>query len=228
MLKCKKCGEVSKFLYSYTLTHDVKCKCCEKSGRFSNEIATNLVNEKCKKLNYTFLGFLSGDGKYKGKGTYLTLKCDRCGYVWRTTTFGSFNLNTIKCTNCTNSWKMEKEVESLLRSKSIDYIEQCRNNVLPWLTNKISLTLDFYLPKQKIGIECQGRQHFEPVFDFGGEKAFQESLERDKRKLALCKANGVRLLYYDSENKHKEFLGEEVYNDENKLFEQITSYGKEN
>jgi len=90
------------------------------------------------------------------------------------------------------------------------------------------MSLDFYLPEYKIAIECQGRQHFEPVLDFGGNKAFEESLERDRRKLLLCKEHGVKLLYYDSERGHTEFLGEKVYNEENKILKEITSYGEKN
>jgi hypothetical protein len=92
---------------------------------------------------------------------------------------------------------------------------------LPWLTNKISLSLDFYLPDYNTAIECQGRQHFEPVNDFGGKKSYLESLYRDEKKLILCKNNGVKLLYYDSEHNHTEFLGEKVYNNKNNLLKEI-------
>ena len=80
----------------------------------------------------------------------------------------------------------------------------------------------------KIAIECQGRQHFEPVLDFGGEKSFKETIERDKKKLILCKENGIKLLYYDSEHNHTEFLGEKVYNNENNIIKEITSYEQKN
>ena len=228
LLKCKKCGEINKFSYKYLINNNIKCKFCETSYKFSNEEAVNIVTNKCKSLNYTFLGFLTKNGRYNGKKTYLILQCNKCGHTWQTTTFANFKQNTIKCMNCTNSWKMEKEIESLLRTENIEYIEHCRNNHLPWLTNKISLSLDFFLPKYNIGIECQGRQHFEPVSDFGGENAFNENLERDKKKLSLCKENGLKLLYYDSEHKHKEFLGEKVYNNEKEILKEITSYGQKN
>ena len=86
----------------------------------------------------------------------------------------------------------------------------------------------FYLPNYNIAIECQGRQHFEPVKDFGGEKTFKESIYRDEKKLNLCKNNGIKLLYYDSEHNHTEFLGEIVYNDKNKILKEITIYGQKN
>lgn len=57
---------------------------------------------------------------------------------------------------------------------------------------------------------------------------FLLSLERDKKKLILCKENNIKLLYYDSEHGNTEFLGEKVYNDENNLIKEITSYGQKN
>lgn len=227
LLKCKVCGEVNNFSYSYVIGNNIKCKYCEFGGKFSHEKAVEIVEEKCKKLNYTFLGFLTDNGRYNGERTYLILQCNKCGYLWKSTTFGNFR-KTIKCMHCINSWKMEKEIESLLRSKDIEFVEHCRTYHLPWLKNKISLSLDFYLPQYNIGIECQGRQHFEVVSTFGGEKGYEESLERDTKKLNLCKENGLKLLYYDSENNHKEFLGEKVYNTENEILKVITSYGQKN
>ena len=219
-LKCKKCGEKIKYTYEMCIYGNIKCKKCE-CGRFSNEYASNRVKEKCKYLNYTFLGFDNEENKYKGKHTYLILKCNKCGYVWKSTTFASFSQTTIKCMGCSNSWKMEKEIEMMLQKHSINFIHNCRAKNLPWLKNKASLSLDFYLPEYNIGIECQGRQHFMPVPDFGGEKQFIDTVERDKKKLQLCKENGVKLLYYDSNLKHSTFLNEKVFNNENNLIKEI-------
>ena len=226
LLKCKKCGKIMCYSYHYVTRNIIKCKNCEQGGKFSNEHAVNLITNQCEKLNYTFIGFDNNENKYNGKKTYLILKCNKCGNIWNSTNFSNFLNSTIKCPKCLNSWKMEKEVESLLRKNKIDFIPQCRNRILPWLKNKISLTLDFYLPQYKIGIECQGRQHFEPVLNFGGEKTFQETLKRDEIKLKLCKEHNIKMLYYDSEHNHTEFLGEKVYNNENNLINEILKYEK--
>ena len=221
ILKCKECGKINNYSYRCLFNKNVLCKSCEYNGKFSNKHATDIINKKCATLNYSFIGFDSENGRYNGKDTYLILRCNDCGAEWDTTTFASFAKNTIKCPGCTNSWKMEKEIEEILRKNGVKFVKQCRNRILPWLTNKISLSLDFYLPDYNIAIECQGRQHFEPVNDFGGEKSYLESLYRDEKKLILCKNNGVKLLYYDSEHKHTEFLGEKVYNDKNVLIKEI-------
>lgn len=53
---------------------------------------------------------------------------------------------------------------------------------------------DIWFPNWKIAVEYHGRQHFEPVEFFGGEKAFHKTVERDKRKADLSKRHDVKLL----------------------------------
>jgi len=57
--------------------------------------------------------------------------------------------------------------------------------------------LDIYLPKLKIGIEYQGAQHYEPIEFFGGQEAFEKTVERDKRKKELCEKHNCMLIYAD-------------------------------
>ena len=49
------------------------------------------------------------------------------------------------------------------------------------LRNIKSLKCDFYLPKYRIVIEFNGRQHYEPVSAFGGKNAFFETQKREFR-----------------------------------------------
>jgi|GEM_PF-2462938 len=55
--------------------------------------------------------------------------------------------------------------------------------------------LDISIPSLSIAIEYQGAQHDQPVAFFGGETAFQRTVERDRRKLNLCRRHGWRLIY---------------------------------
>jgi hypothetical protein len=59
--------------------------------------------------------------------------------------------------------------------------------------------LDIYLEYQdmKIGIEYQGKQHFESVQFFGGEEGLSKTLSRDKRKSEKCYEHGVKLIYFN-------------------------------
>ncbi len=56
--------------------------------------------------------------------------------------------------------------------------------------------IDIYIPSLKLGLEFQGKQHYEPVDFFGGEEAFVKAQERDQRKAGLCAENGVKLIYF--------------------------------
>lgn len=55
--------------------------------------------------------------------------------------------------------------------------------------------LDIFINEMSVGIEYHGAQHDRPVAFFGGEEAYQRTVERDLRKLRLCKRHGVRLIY---------------------------------
>lgn len=54
--------------------------------------------------------------------------------------------------------------------------------------------LDIYLPELALAVEHQGEQHYFPIEAFGGKNAFEKTRERDRRKRALCKANGVSVV----------------------------------
>ena len=94
-------------------------------------------------------------------------------------------------------------------------------------------SLDFYLPNYKVGIECQGEQHFFPI-DFAGKgvewacKKFDKLIKRDKRKKKLCEENGVKLLYFGNVPNYDTFLGEVVHDDVQYLIDYLEEHKKEN
>jgi hypothetical protein len=61
--------------------------------------------------------------------------------------------------------------------------------------------LDIYLPRLKLAIEYQGRQHYEPVPFFGGEEGFSRTQNLDRRKAKLCAENDVTLIYFRFDEK---------------------------
>lgn len=63
-------------------------------------------------------------------------------------------------------------------------------------------SLDFYLPKYKIAIECQGRQHFISIDFFGGKKGYQEINNRDIKKKQLCEKHKIKILYYCNDKRN--------------------------
>lgn len=93
------------------------------------------------------------------------------------------------CPKCKSS-HMETEIRILLQENNIEFEEQKR---FEWLGLQ---SLDFYLPKYNIGIECQGIQHFEPKEHFGGANGLLQRKILDERKNQLCKENQIKILYY--------------------------------
>lgn len=108
-------------------------------------------------------------------------------------------LDNRRCPKCKSS-KLEKATAKTLTELRVKYIEQykfsdCRN--------RLPLPFDFYLPHKKTCIECQGKQHYEPVDHFGGIKKFTLQTRLDLIKKNYCKDNGIYLLeipYWDFKN----------------------------
>lgn len=87
------------------------------------------------------------------------------------------------------------ETELFYKIKNAFSTFEVTNHASPkWLGRQ---HLDIYFPEVNIGIEYQGAQHYEPVEFFGGQKAFEKNLERDKRKKEKCDKNQCKLIYVD-------------------------------
>ena len=68
---------------------------------------------------------------------------------------------------------------------------------------KYRLPFDFYLTEYNICIEYDGKQYYEPVEYFGGEKAFKETKKRDATKNNYCQNNDIKLIripYWEFDN----------------------------
>lgn len=87
-------------------------------------------------------------------------------------------------------WKSEQRVYAIACEYYPDAVYQYH---VDWLGKQ---SLDVYIPSVKVGIEYQGLQHYEPVDYFGGEESYKGVVERDNRKRELCKANGIKLIYW--------------------------------
>ena len=103
------------------------------------------------------------------------------------------HLNGCGCPKCSES-HLEREIRILLENKNIKYEFQKK---FKWLGKQ---SLDFYLPDYNTAIECQGLQHFKPIYIFGGEEDFDKTIKRDKLKRELCNENNIKVLYFSHEN----------------------------
>lgn len=96
-------------------------------------------------------------------------------------------------------WKTETQLFALVSSVYPDAIYQYGAD---WLHRQ---SLDVYIPSLKIGIEYQGKQHYEPIVYFGGEEHFFRQQDNDRKKRKLCEDNGIRLIEWP----YKELITEE-------------------
>lgn len=94
-------------------------------------------------------------------------------------------------------WKNEtflyNLISKLMKKKNIDVIHHYR----PRFLKGQELDIYFEYDDLRIGIEYQGRQHFEPIDFFGGEEGFKTTLKRDRQKREICEKEGTILIYFD-------------------------------
>ena len=98
------------------------------------------------------------------------------------------------CPLCQES-KMEKAVRKYLDDNKITGVTS------QFKLGNTRLKLDFYIQQInrngqniKLGIECQGKQHFYPVEAFGGEPSFVKQQARDAQKASICK---MKILHWN-------------------------------
>lgn len=120
------------------------------------------------------------------------------------------HLNGAGCPKC-NISKLEAKTMSYLQDKGIEY--EYEKRFPKWLGMQ---SLDFYLPKYKAAIECQGEQHFFPIKRAGksmeySERLFKKQQDRDNIKKNACDNNGVRLFYLNFNDDIIEKLSEILY-----------------
>lgn len=98
-------------------------------------------------------------------------------------------------------WKSEELmlecVEKVFKKNTV--IHQYRPYFLR--SKKGQMSYDVFVCGKNIAFEYQGKQHFEPVDYFGGEKHYEEQTERDTLKKKLSEENGITLIYvnYDED-----------------------------
>ena len=210
---------------TYTKAQNKMKIICPTHGEFWMRVYAHLHGQGCplcshRNIPYTTEEFIKkarevhGDKydyskvEYINKDTKIRIICPRHGEFLQTP---HNHLNGQGCPNCINS-KLENKVKSFLEKNNIKYISQYKNKEILGLQR-----LDFYLPKEKIAIECQGEQHFKPI-DFGGlgkewaKNTFGINTNRDKKKLKNCLNNGIKLFYYFENKKFFGTYENEIHN----------------
>lgn len=194
------------------------CKKCSCNLYNNDEFVENVKSIYGNLLSYDNVNF-------KGYRNKVLVKCQKCNKIHdvypKRLLSGSFKCDCMK----SKYTILENNVADKLDKLNIKYIFQYKTN---WLKNKEALSLDFYLPEYNVGIECQGRFHFEPykTDDKKSLKKYHEQVCRDKIKNQLCEDNNVKLIYYSNIKKSNYFS--EIYNNMNDIIKEIKkiNYGK--
>lgn len=123
-------------------------------------------------------------------------------------------------------WKREEELYQLIKKvyKKYNVIYQYKPLFLknPYGGQQ---SIDIYIEDIKIGIEYQGKQHYEAISIFGGDEGLLQTQLRDRRKLDKCTENGVKVVYIKYDEKFSQKMIKEKI--EKAILEDITIQNKE-
>lgn len=156
---------------------------CKKCADETKSKTTEQFIEEAREIHGDFYDY--SRTKYKNNDTKVEIGCPVHGYFLQ---LPRIHLSRHGCPYCNES-RMERDVRLTLENLGIEYIQW---EQFEWLGQQ---EVDFYLPDCGIAIECQGKQHYEPLEHFGGEERFYEQVERDRRKKQLCEENSLPLFY---------------------------------
>lgn len=145
--------------------------------------------------------------EYKDSQAKVCIICPIHGKFWVTP--NSF-LSGSGCPYCHES-HLERDIAKLLTDNEVEFERQKK---FEWLGKQ---SLDFYLSKYKIAIECQGKQHFEERQFFGGIEGLKVIQERDNKKSNLLKERNIPLYYIVDNNVNIDKLPKELYDIHNTI-----------
>lgn len=98
VIQCNKHGSVYDVSSNSFYAKKVIVGCPQCRGVMTEEEATKFIEEKCKDLDYEFLGFVGG---WKSQITKMILRCKKHDHIWKNTKFFDFkNHGTCGCKKC--------------------------------------------------------------------------------------------------------------------------------
>lgn len=177
---CNKCGKnIYKTIKNYNRSC-FRCPYCECNNTLKTK--EQLQNELPEDIIII--------GKYFGANKKTLFKHE-CGFIWEATPHNI--LQGKGCPRCNRFHsKGEKRIEKFLKLNNIEYIKEFKITL-----ENHNLRTDFFIPKMNLHIEFNGRQHYEPIDYFGGEKQFNHQVEMDNLKKKYL--NIIEISYKDFE-----------------------------
>ena len=188
-------------------------KCGDKTAAFKRMLTNDEWIKKAKEIHGDKYDY--SRVKYSGYYGKICIICPIHGEFWQR---AYDHLHGKGCKECKMS-HLENRINRLLKENNIDFEYNVKLDFLK--ENNGRRSLDFYLPKQKIAIECQGIQHFTDSKYF--KKTYKEAYEQDLKKYNDCKRNGIKVLYFS--NYITDNYIDKVYNYENEILNEILKNG---
>ena len=208
---------------------------CPEHGDFTQEAARHVNGFGCKKCSQTYMdrdlfikranvihdNYYSYDKcEYVNNHTKTTITCPEHGDFMQ---IPNSHLNGMGCPLCKTS-HLERDIDRELKKTGSLYIYQYRNKDI-----FKQQSLDFYFPALKLGIECQGEQHY--IANFFKSKGIEYAEEHlryirslDEKKRQVCEENGIELVYYmEKKFEPLETSGLKVFTDKKSLVEYVIS-----
>lgn len=186
-------------------------KCCGTEKK-----TTEHFIEHCTQIHHNFYDY----SKVVYNGIYKKVKII-CPIHGEFEQIARVHYNGHGCPKCQHS-SLERQIYDFLKKQNIEFIEQKK---FKWLGLQ---TLDFYLPKYNIAIECQGEQHLHLCNNFGSKHYTREELHKkicdlDDKKNKLCSENGIDILYFTTFEYEYRYP---IYRNEKDLLNKILEYEK--
>lgn len=178
---------------------------CNNHGSFFMAPSNHLIGQSCsicsgvkKKTNLDFVSVSNRihDNKYdyskveyKNNRIKVKIICKKHGDFYQNP---KDHMSGRGCVLC-NTSRGESIVSEKLKSLGIFFIREYKFDSCVSV-NGVKLPFDFYLPKYKMVIEYDGRQHYEVVDKFGGIESHDILIKNDKIRNDWCLKNNIELI----------------------------------
>lgn len=111
------------------------------------------------------------------------------------------------CYKCGLGRRMTGPVKNILAVLELNGYEYDTEMSFPGLKNINALSIDVYVPKLRLMIEYDGKQHFYPVESWGGQESLEKNMKRDliKDKYAIHNKYSIARFSYKNDDMLEEF-----------------------
>lgn len=188
--KCKNCGNEEYYISPRRILREDNEKGCNKCRSVHNKKTFEDFKEDVyDKYNDKFTLLKRNNMNYKDSDSEVRVHCNTCNNNFKTT---SKHLKAFgKCPYCLMTG-IEKRCYSIL----LDYFDKDEIEIqkkFKDLKFKNSQRYDFYIQKENLLIEVDGKQHITDK-PFGREKEKENNFKRDQNKNNYAKANNYKLI----------------------------------